>query len=687
MVLLRTALVTVLLALAAAAAPLPLLPYPRQVTQQTGELRLPATVTIAVESHTAADRFAAGQLAGELRHIDRVTAHVATSETGQIVLARAGSALGRRLLAQAGVAFPRAAATEGYVVWVTPQRAAVIAESSAGIFCGVQTLRQLFHPSGRAGAVAPAVKIVDWPALRWRGVSIDLSRGAIPTLAAFKRDLDMLAELKVNTLMLYFENTFRYAAYPVFSAPGGAIDAAEARQIVAYAQARHIIVIPEQESFGHLHLGLQAEKFQDLLEIPYGSVIAPEAPGALKMIGTMFGELANVFPGPYFHIGADETAELGEGRSADALERDGYGHLYLNYLKAIDLRLKPYHRKIIFWGDMAKRYPSLLKDLPPDMIAMPWDYNPRSSYAAEIKPFTDAHMETWVAPGVSNWSRVFPDYAESIPNIDGMVRDGRRLGAVGVMNTVWNDDGETFFDYTWYGIAYGAAAGWENKTSLTRFQDSYDWAIFRADGRAFSQQIQDLTTIHTSLEKAIHADGADRLMWHDAFGPTGQKLYGEMEPMAHQMRLTAEDVIASVAHNRARARRNARWLDPVEFAARRFDFIGQKAIYSQYIASLYADAEAHRSSPAIVNRNLGRIDSINGLLEDMRDHVTNLEGQYRALWLASNTPYFLDNILLRYQDEAMYWQHQSRRFVRIKARYARDHTLPPLIAPPDPSTH
>jgi hypothetical protein len=673
----------------AAAAPLPLLPYPRQVTAQAASLRLSGGVTIAVASGTAADRFAARLLAGELKSIDHLRARISGGGAGTVVLARADSVTGRRLLHASGATFPAAASAEGYLLWVTPRRAVVVAESSAGLFYGVETLRQLLHPAGAAGATAPAVRIVDWPALRWRGVSVDLSRGAIPTLAAFKRDLDMLAELKINAYMLYFENTFRYQAYPVFSAPGGAIDgagaaagaidAAEAQQIVTYAAARHITVIPEQESFGHLHLGLQAERFQNLLELPYGSVLAPGAPGALDMIGTMFGELAQAFPGPFFHIGADETAELGEGRSQAELKSEGYGPLYLNYVKAIDQRLQPYHRKIIFWGDMAQQHPELLHELPTDMIAMPWVYSPRPSYVGAIKPFTDARMTTWVAPGVSNWSRIFPDYAEAIPNIQGFVRDGRSLGAVGMMNTVWDDDGESMFDYTWYGVAYGAAAGWEDAVDLSRFQNAYDWAIFRADGHAFSQEIQDLTTIHTDLEKSIHADGADRLMWHQAFSPTGQKLYGTMAPTAHTTRLLAENVIASVEQHRAGARRNALWLDPVEFAARRFDFVGEKAIYAGLIASLYADAEANRTRPGVVTRDLGRINSINGLLEDMRDHVTNLEQQYRTLWLESNTPYFLDNILLRYQDEAMYWQHQARRFTRISTAYAQDHKLPLLF--------
>ncbi|MGN6591582.1 MAG: beta-N-acetylhexosaminidase [Terriglobales bacterium] len=672
-----------LLAGAAGAAQTPaLVPYPRQVALQSGSFSLHSSARISVDGNQPADTFAAGLLRDELADIDHVRASVSHGHGGQVVLARAASATGRKWLHGAGLTLPPEAAAEGYALIVTPKQAAVVASSSAGIFYGVATLRQLLHPAGssrRPEAVAPAVHIVDWPALRWRTLQMDLSRGPIPSLAAFERDLPLLAEFKINGLVLYFENTFAYSGQPLWAAPGGALDAAEAAQIVATAGKFHITVIPEQEAFGHLHLGLQAERYQDLLEAPYGHVLSPAVPQSLDLIGQMFAELASAFPSPFFHIGADETAELGTGRSAALQAQEGAGPLYLNYLKDIAARLQPYHRKILFWGDIAQRHPELLSQLPKDMIAVPWDYSPRPSFDRLIEPFTRAGLETWVAPGVSNWSRIFPDYAEATPNILNFVRDGRKLGATGLINTNWNDDGESFFDYCWYGVALGGAAGWERAPDLARFQNAYDWALYRADGHFFEQQIADLTRIHTTLEAAIHADGSDRLMWHQAFSPFGQDLYGRMEPAAHQVRLLAENVIASMAAHREAARRYPHLLDPVEFAARRFDFVGEKAIYAHYIAQLYAQASAPDASRGTVNSMLGRVNSINGLLQDMRDGATSLRSQYRTLWLESNTPYFLDNILLRYDAEAMYWEQQARRFTRISRTYAATGKLPPLV--------
>ncbi|TAN21832.1 MAG: hypothetical protein EPN33_09220 [Acidobacteria bacterium] len=677
-----TILLLCLAAVAAAAPSTPeLLPYPRQITMQGGALILNRRVTIGVESKNAQDRSAAQVLAQELSRIDHLPVRIKQGHSGEILLVRAQSKRGEQLLQRAGVSLPPAAQTEGYVLLVSPKQAVVIAASAAGILYGVETLRQLFHPLADA-AVADATQIVDWPALRWRGVQMDLSRGAIPSLAAFRRDIPLLAEFKINALVLYFENTFAYSNLPVWAVPGGAITPEEATEIVSLAAKYHITVIPEQEAFGHLHLGLREERFQNLLEKPYGGLLSPAVPASLDFISKMYAELAQYFPGPFFHIGADETIALGTGRSQAMQKAEGAGALYLNYIKAIAQRLEPYHRKILFWGDIAQNHPELLSQLPKDMIAVPWNYAPRQSFVKLIQPFTDAGLETWVAPGVSNWSRIFPDYNEATPNIVNFVRDGRALGATGILNTNWNDDGESMFDYCWYGIALGAAQGWEEQPSVPRFQGAYDWALYRADGHFFLKQIETLTQIHALLEKTIHADGSDRLMWHQAFSPEGQRIYGEMAPAAHPVRLLAEDVIASMAAHRDGARRYPKLLMPVEFAARRFDFVGEKAIYAVLIAQLYKQAGKPGQAPYKVNRIFNRINSINGLVQDMRDGVTTLRGEYRALWLEGNTPYFVGNILVRYDNERMYWEQQSRRFTRVQRAYNTEGTLPPLVSDP-----
>lgn len=682
------------------AADLALVPYPRQLTRAQGELHLGTGVVISVPAGGADDRFAAGTLVAELRDIDHIHATVA-SGGGTVVLLRSDSSAGRARMRAASIALPADAGPEAYALLVSAHQAAVIGNGAAGVFYGVQTLRQLIHPDPAGGAFAPAVTVADWPALAWRGVQIDMSRGPMPTLAAMERDVALLAEFKVNMLVLYFENTFAYKSQPVMSARNGAMTASEAAALVAFAHDYHVTVTPEQESFGHLHLALQEEEYEDLAEVPYGSVLSPAAPGSLDLIGQMFAELDRVFPGPFFHIGGDETSELGQGRSqtmfaaeasgaapasvsgttASTLTSAQLGQLYIDYLKQIAERLAPYHRKILFWGDIAQGHAELLRELPSSMIAVAWVYSPEPSYDRSIEPFRNAGMETWVAPGVSNWSRIYPDYADAIPNIQVFVADGRRLGATGLINTTWMDDGESLFDYCWYGLGFGAAAGWEDQPDPARYDAAYDWALYRADGHAFAGEVASFTAINKTLQAAIGTDGADRLVWLDPFSVSGQATYTRMEPAAHQVRLLAEGVIADLAAHRDQARRNADLLEPVDFAARRFDFLGEKAIYAHMIVTDYEKAQVPAGDRRAVTRTLGEINGTDGWLQDMRDGITNLRDQYQALWLAGNQPYFLGNILVRYDQELTMWQQEARLFDAIAANYRVTGTLPALVHP------
>jgi len=246
------------------------------------------------------------------------------------------------------------------------------------------------------------------------------------------------------------------------------------------------------------------------------------------------------------------------------------------------------------------------------------------------------------------------------------------------------DDGEAMVNYTWYGLTYGAAHSWQKTVDDEQFNDSWDWTFYRADDHHFVGEVKSLSGIHNLLRQAIHSDGHNFVLWQDALAPEGQNFYLQMEPTAHQIRLTAEDVIADLITNSHLARRNADLLDYTEFAARRFDFLGQKAIYAKYIPELYSQAQANSSNPAAVRNILNRISSGNGLIQDMRDQTTLLRDMYQKLWLGENRPYFLGNILARYDEELARWEGASSRVNRLKDIYTQ-RALPPLIDPAQPA--
>jgi len=169
-------------------------------------------------------------------------------------------------------------------------------------------------------------------------------------------------------------------------------------------QAVSLTIIPEQEAFGHLHRVLMYDTYSPLAETPHGSVLARGQPGSQELSVKVHGD-GFIFPRPYLHIGADETFELGRGQTQGASTQDGLGAVYVDFLKQIHMKTYPHCKKAAFLGRYCMDSPELVKTLPKDMIAGPWEYNPNPTDTTNGFCRCGAGMETWVSPGVNNWRK------------------------------------------------------------------------------------------------------------------------------------------------------------------------------------------------------------------------------------------------------------------------------------------
>ena len=654
-----------------------LLPMPREYAAGDA-VRLDGGVSI-VAGVDQENQFAAKDLAGWLRTLNVPEARGHGSVL--IELLRTPSQRAKKLLSESNKTIDDPMHEEGYAIVKTEKGLAVIADTASGIFYGAQTVKQMVVGSGQS-AVLHRATVRDWPAMRYRGISDDLSRGPLPTLEFQKNQIRTLAAYKLNIYSPYFENTLHYSSNPLPGLPGGSMTPAEARELVEYARPYHVTIVPEQEAFGHLHHVLKYEQYAPLAETPMGNVLAPGQSGSVALIGQWFTEIAANFPSPFLHIGADETDDLGKGQTQAAVQSKGLGAAYVDFLLQIHDKLTPLGRRLLFWGDIAMNDPQEVKRLPKDMIAVAWEYSPQANgFGRWLKPYVDAGMETWVAPGVNNWNRVYPDNDYALRNIQGFVRDGQAAHSTGMLNTVWNDDGEGLFQEDWYGVIFGAAAAWQPGSSdLAQFQGSYG-NVFHGDQTGKINQAQlELMAIYQSLDQAKVRETTDTLFWADPWSIEGQAMATELQPLMHDMRLHAERAITLLAEARnAGPLRETDAIEAMELGARRLDFIGQKFETAHLIASLYNQMYTAQSDPQKAKSIAGlsyTISGGNGLCEDMRDGYSYTRLEFSQLWLRENRPYWLQNVLVRYDLSTQLWVERSRRFSAAREEWQKHHKLP-----------
>jgi hexosaminidase len=315
------------------------IPKPMAVTAAGGTFTITAATQIVVELETDAVRAIGDYLAERLRpatgYALPVLAASAAPSAGQIILTTVGSdpALG----------------AEGYELTITPDGVTITAAAPAGLFYGVQTLRQLLpplieQPTTQGGAwTLPAGTIRDIPRFEWRGAMLDVARHFFG-VNDVKHYIDLLAVYKLNRLHLHLSDDqgWRIAinAWPnlteyggstqVGGGAGGFYTQAEYADIVAYAQQRYIMIIPEIDLPGHTNAALAS-----YAELNCNDVAPPLYTGtdvgfstlcADKAITYTFAEdvireLAALTPGPFLHIGGDEAAATAPDDYVRLIER------------------------------------------------------------------------------------------------------------------------------------------------------------------------------------------------------------------------------------------------------------------------------------------------------------------------------------------------------------------------------
>jgi hexosaminidase len=438
------------------------LPAPRRVTWLEGTFTLADHTAVLLDpKHAQALRFAALRYREGLQATHLVTCElIATSAApGEDI------ALTLLILPQA-IQQP-----EGYRLRIAPDGITIHGHDAAGVFYGVCTLIQLLKQVEVPRL--PCVEILDWPDFSARGVMLDVSRNKVPRMQTLFDLVDRLASWKINQVQLYTEHTFAYRAHREVWEHASPLTGEEILELDVYCRERFVELVPNQNSFGHMENWLPHPRYAHLAEThevfetpwnttmqgPFG--LAPEHPGSIELIRSLYDELLPHFSSKQINVGLDETIDLGQGVSKAICEERGTGRVYFDFLKKIYADVSRRGYTMQYWGDIVLHYPDLVPELPKDAVALEWGYEFDHPFDEHGAMFAAAGVPYYVCPGTSSWGSIAGRTDNALKNLLRAAENGRAHGALGYLNTDWGDLGHwQYLPVSYLGFGMGAAYAW-----------------------------------------------------------------------------------------------------------------------------------------------------------------------------------------------------------------------------------
>jgi hypothetical protein len=291
-----------------------------------------------------------------------------------------------------------------------------------------------------------------------------------------------MARYKMNTYMPYLEDMLVFDKYPEIGKGRGALTKNEVKQIISYANKNFIEVIPIFQTLGHFENILSQPEFLKYAEFPGAASLCVSNEDIYSFLEEMLKEVFELFPSEYFHMGADESYDVGLGKSKYLADKYGLAKLHADHYKKVYDICKKFGKKVMMYGDIILNHPEILSMIPKDITIVDWHYRPDESYPS-TKTFNKAGFNYLVSPSVWNFVTSFPINSMAIPNIKYITKSGLENSTCGIINSNWGDYGaETFKELVFYGYAWSAQCSWNFKESdIGIFSKTYFYDFFGVD--------------------------------------------------------------------------------------------------------------------------------------------------------------------------------------------------------------
>lgn len=653
------------------ATALRLVPFPKEVTVNVGQFRLlelvlevPPGTTDTLGHSISEELLRAGFRLPEIREFSGPEQIFRLSAKGDGELPRP--------------AFREGATDQDYTLEVDEDTVIGAAPGEEGLFYAAQTLRQLIRANSEindhvpARPALPSVSIRDWPSLEWRMFQDDMTRGPSATLGTLKRMVDTASTLKMNGFALHIEHQYAFKKHPTIGPQFGSLTPEDLTELVAYAKPRSMNILGMQQSFGHMRSILTYNPNYAHLQETW-DVLTPAKEETYAFLDDLYSEVIPLLPFPWFNICSDEVEGLGTGPAKEMVEEQGVGGVYVYHIRRLhDLLKNKYGKRMMVWGDIIKKFPEHLGEMPTDTIMLSWGYFPKDSYDEDIRPFAESGYDFLVCPSVMEHSRFLPNTALSTMNIRNYVRDGAKNGALGMLNTEWKDDGQTLHHAAWYSYAWGAECAWNASTTpLEDFNRRVGAVLFGEAGDHFAQAIQLLNKTFTITEpKRLEGLINKRLYWHNDFATEGDR--NAIRSGGEKLRTLASEAIVHLEACRDDAMVNRDYIDPVLSGARRIQFVGQRMMDGLQAIDLYAEAVQSNDS----EEQIRKLSLVEDLVRRTRDQQAELGREFIRIWLRQARLYALDLTTRRYEEVARDYEYLLARLSAAKKSAEKGQPLP-----------
>ncbi|NLE15943.1 MAG: hypothetical protein GX626_08740 [Spirochaetales bacterium] len=351
---------------------------------------------------------------------------------------------------------------QGFMLAIEEDSLHLSSRTEQGLFYGCLAYEQIARQANEDGSLL-AVEVIDWPVLENRGLMLDISRGRVYTLDYLKQLVSKLAMLRINVLQLYIEHTFAFSFLSEVHQGSDPITAEEIRQLDRWCKDYYIELQANLQSFGHCNRLLTTKGFRHLRESDLYWTLSPAVEETYSLLDRMYAEFLPNFSSSVLNIDSDETYDLGSGKSASMVEKEGKGEVYLAHLLRLRKLAAKQGKTLMVFGDVILRHPELLEQIPNDIVFLDWIYDPHDEYSTPRK-FAASNRTFWVCPGTGAWNTLFPRQDGAVKNIQNLTMEGIRQGAEGMLLCDWGDHGSyTPPAFSLAAFAVAAEVSWSGK--------------------------------------------------------------------------------------------------------------------------------------------------------------------------------------------------------------------------------